>query len=436
MLGYDRLVNRLRGSSASMMPLQLTIDRDRVIHDLETLAEFTATPAPSVTRVLFSDQDRQARGYFQSACVEAGLTVRSDAVGNVFARWEGKASRLPAVATGSHCDAIPHSGRYDGTVGVWGGLESIRALRSAGFCPQRSIELIMFTAEEPTRYGIGCLGSRLMAGVLDPQVADQLCDEDGQTLATTRAACGFNGPLADVRLAHNHYAAFVELHIEQGPLLEREGIPIGVVTHIAAPAALRVDYVGAGGHAGAVLMPDRKDALLPAAELSLVVAVAAREDGGDDTVATTGVLDVFPRAINSIPARTHLEIDVRDTQLARRDLVMARIIAEAKAIGARHGQVAKIEVISQDAPAESAAHIVTTIEEACQEAGVPHRRMISRAYHDCLFMAVICPAAMIFIPCRDGVSHRPDEYSAPEDIVAGIEVLAHTLARISTSPPG
>jgi N-carbamoyl-L-amino-acid hydrolase len=214
-------------------------------------------------------------------------------------------------------------------------------------------------------------------------------------------------------------------------LLEQHGTSIGVVTDIAAPAALRVDYRGTGGHAGAVLMPARRDALLPAAELSLSVAAAAADLGGADTVATTGILDVFPRAINSIPAHTHLEIDVRDIQWDRRDQVLQHIITRAQQIGDRHAQQTTVEVISQDPPAQCGQEIVAAIEQSCRDASVSFERMISRAYHDCLFMALICPSSMIFIPCRDGVSHRPDEYSKPEDIVAGIEVLARTLARLA-----
>ncbi len=423
---------RAKGEEYRMASLALTINRNRIEGELAALAQFSATPAPSVTRVLFTEADRLARDCLQAACIDAGLTVRSDAVGNFFARWAGSDPHAAVVATGSHCDAIPHSGRYDGTVGVWGGLEAIRALQAAGFQPRRSIELIMFTAEEPTRYGIGCLGSRLMAGVLDPETADQLTDKAGQTLATTRAAHGFTAPLATVRVAPDQLHAFVELHIEQGPQLEQSQTPIGIVTDIAAPAALRVDYQGEGGHAGAVLMSDRRDALLPAAELALAVAAAARDEGGRDTVATTGILDVFPRAINSIPARTHLEIDIRDTQLARRDRVLARVMAAAQAIGDRYGQGTRLEIISQDPPARCGPEVVAAIEAACQEAGMTQQHMISRAYHDCLFMALLCPSAMIFIPCRDGISHRPDEFSKPEDIVAGIEVLARTLTRLST----
>ncbi len=332
--------------------MKISIDRQRLMRELSELAQYSDAPEPAVTRVLFTEPDIQARAFFERECRGAGLEFRQDACGNLFARWIGSQPELPAIATGSHCDAIPHSGRYDGTVGVWGGLEAIRALQQSGYQPRRSIELIMFTAEEPTRYGIGCLGSRLMSGVIDPQQAEALTDADGETFATTRKAAGCTDSLDTVSIAPRNgnpgvYEAFVELHIEQGPLLEQQGIDIGAVTAIAAPAAMRVTYQGVGGHAGAVLMDQRRDALLPAAELALQVASAAADLGGVDTVATTGVLDVFPGAINSIPSRTYLEIDIRDTVLARRDAVLDHVLAAAQEIGGRHQLESTVELISQ-----------------------------------------------------------------------------------------
>lgn len=178
--------------------MHISIDRTRLMSELKQLATFSDAPAPAVTRVLFTPSDLAARKFFQAACEATGLEFRADACGNLFARWAGTDPTLPAIATGSHCDAIPHSGRYDGTVGVWGGLEAIRALRAVGFKPTRSIDLIMFTAEEPTRYGIGCLGSRLMAGVLDPSTADSLLDVDGSSFQQTRKAAGCRGALSEV----------------------------------------------------------------------------------------------------------------------------------------------------------------------------------------------------------------------------------------------
>lgn len=380
---------------------------------------------------MLSGADVAAREYLTSLFTDAGLQVRTDPAGNLFARWVGTEPKLPAVATGSHTDAIPHSGKYDGTVGVLGGLEAIRSLQRFGFQPHRSIELLMFTSEEPTRYGVGCLGSRLLSGVLEPSRAESLRDELGESFAELRQRRGFGGPLSEVRLPPGNYRAFVELHTEQGPLLERDGVPIGVVTAIAAPAAIRVTYHGEGGHAGAVLMPDRRDALLPAAELALEVDRSARTSGSPDTVATMGLLQVHPGAVNAIPSRTYMEIDVRDVELQRRDKILNRIEQAAAEIGASRSMETSVERINADPPAQCDPQVVATIEAACQDAGLSYQRMISRAYHDSLFMALLCPIGMIFIPCRGGVSHRPDEYASPDAIGAGVEVLARTLAHLS-----
>jgi ureidoglycolate amidohydrolase len=406
------------------------VDSDRLSTELATLASFSESPAPAVTRVVFGDMDLRARAYLKALFAGASLSVHQDPVGNTFARWQGRGSGLEPVATGSHCDAIPNAGRFDGTVGVLGGLEAIRALQRAGFEPRRSIDLVLFTSEEPTRFGIGCLGSRLLSGALDPSAGDTL-KADGRSLNEVRRAAGFVGTLADVPLSTGAYSAFVELHIEQGPLLEREGIDIGVVTAIAAPASVRIVVDGEGGHAGAVLMPDRHDAFLAAAEIALAIEAAARSTGAVDTVATTGACEVFPGAINSVPSRARLDVDVRDIDLARRDSVLAAMGRACDEVTARRGVTVRLEPINADPPAQCAPEIVGAIGAACDARRLRHRRMISRAYHDSLFMARIAPTGMIFIPCRGGVSHRPDEYASPEAIARGTEVLADTLAALA-----
>jgi ureidoglycolate amidohydrolase len=411
--------------------LTLAIDGGRLDNELAALGAISSEAPPVVTRVVFSEADLRARQFVKKLCAEAGLAIREDAVGNTFARWSGAVPGLPAVGTGSHIDAIPNAGRYDGTVGVLGGLEAIRALQRAGFQPKHSIELLIFTAEEPTRFGVGCLGSRLLAGALDASAGEQLKDREEMTLDALRTRAGFSGPLADVRLAKNYYSAFVELHIEQGPLLERANIPVGVVTAIAAPASVRIAVEGEGGHAGGVLMADRRDAFLAAAEIALAVERAARSTGSQDTVGTVGVCDVFPGAINSVPSRARIEIDVRDIDQARRDAVLAAIQAATGEICGRRIVRYRIEPINADPPASCGPEILAAIAASCEARGLRYMRMISRAYHDSLFLSRVCPAGMLFIPCRGGVSHRPDEYSSPEAVATGALVLAETLARLA-----
>ncbi len=409
----------------------LTIDSRRLTDELNQLATFSAAPAPAVTRIVFSQHDLDARAYLRDLYQQAGLLVREDPIGNTFARWVGSQPDLAAVGTGSHTDAIPFSGRYDGTVGVLGGLEAIRGLQQAGFQPRRSVELVMFTSEEPTRFGVGCTGSRALAGVLSPQQLRDLTDDAGQNYDQVRMQAGFHGPLDDVALPLGYYDSFVELHIEQGPQLESRQLPIGIVTAIAAPATLHVELTGEGGHAGAVLMPDRRDTLCAAAEVVLAVEKAARESGSTDTVATTGVLEVHPGAVNSIPDRATMKIDIRDIDLRRRDLVLQAIRTAVSTATQSRGVTADIRLLNADPPAAAAPQIVAAIEHSCDSAGLGHQQMISRAYHDSLFVARISAMGMIFIPCRNGVSHRPDEYASPQQIAAGVEVLARTLAALS-----
>lgn len=412
------------------MPAELQIRSERLLGELAELSNISAHPLPAVTRVLFSPEDMQARDWLRAKAVDAGLEFRSDAVGNLFIRLAGSQPGLPAVATGSHTDAIPNAGAYDGTVGVLGGLEALRSIKESGFVPRRSIELIMFTAEEPTRFGIGCLGSRMLAGTTTAEQAAALTDSNGESLETLRPA-EYPGALESVCLPAGHYAGFVELHIEQGPQLDAEGIDIGLVEKIAAPAAFRLNFTGTGGHAGAVLMPERHDAFLAAAETSLIVELAALESGSPDTVGTTGKVQVLPGAINSIPCDVMMEIDFRDTDLTARDAAIERIRSEAASVCARRGVSLEWSCINSDPPALCSQEILGIAEKIAAGRGLSFTRMISRAYHDSLFMARICPTAMLFIPCLNGWSHRPDEYASAEAISNGTSLLAATLMEMS-----
>ena len=412
-----------------MTTAQLTTDR--LMGELMALAQISEAAPPVVTRVVFGDADMRARAYVRGLCEAAGLEVRQDAIGNTFARWEGSEPKLAPIGTGSHIDAIPNAGLYDGCVGVLGGLEAIRVLQQMGYKPRRPIELVIFTAEEPTRFGIGCLGSRMMANVLTVQQALALRDKEGRGLEEWRAQAGFAGPLESVVVAKGRWHQFVELHIEQGPYLEAEGLDVGLVTHIAAPASQRITIVGEGGHAGGKLMPGRKDALAAAAELVLALEAAAKATGAIDTVGTVGVCEVFPGAVNSIPSRVQMTTDVRDIDRARRDGVMAALARAAEEVGTRRDVKIMTELINADPPTTCDAAILAALEESAKAAGKRFKKMVARAYHDSSFVSCIAPTAMLFIPCRGGVSHRPDEYASPEWIGGGVHVLSRTLAALS-----
>ncbi|KAH9764556.1 Ureidoglycolate hydrolase [Citrus sinensis] len=375
----------------------LSVDTETLQKQIDELSTFSDTPAPSVTRVLHTENDVLARSYIKNLMGISGLSVREDAVGNIYGEissssrgvWIGNEAELASVATGSHIDAIPYSGKYDGVTGVLGALEAINVLKRSGFKPRRSLEVIMFTSEEPTRYGISCLGSRLLAGI-ESLAKDLTSIVDGKNISFLDAArsAGYakeHNDLSSVFLKKGSYFAFVELHIEQGPILEKEGTSIGIVTAIAAPASIKADFEGTGGHAGAVLMPNRNDAGLAAAELALAVEKHVLESGSIDTVGTVGILELHPGAINSIPIKSQLEIDIDEK---RRNAVIEKIHQSAITIAKNRGvTLSELKIVNQDPPALSEKSIIEAAEAVSKELNLTHKFMISRAYHDSLFMA-------------------------------------------------
>lgn len=414
----------------------ISIDIADLCSKIDELGSFSAHLPPAVTRVLFSKQDQDARIWIMKIAKAMGLKSRVDNIGNIFMRWEGEDKNLPAIGTGSHTDAIPNAGKFDGVVGVLGPLEAIKALDNAGFKPKRSIEVLMFSSEEPTRFGIGCLGSRLLSGTMEASKAVCLKDENKKSLPQWLKEIGYSRGLAmeleTVELDESYYKAFLELHIEQGPILERENIDIGIVKKIAAPSSFKITLNGSGGHAGAVLMSDRKDALLAASEISLAVEKHAINSDSEDTVGTTGVLNIKPNAINSIPYQAYLEIDFRDTDKDARDKALMLIKQDAIKICEKRHIKLTWEWINQDEPAYCDKNLIDDAQKICKELDYSHIKMISRAYHDSLFMAKKYPLLMTFIPCFKGYSHRPDEYVSPENLEIGVTHLAHMLAKLSS----
>ncbi len=410
---------------------ELVLNADRLLGEIDHISRFSEVPAPAVTRILFTPPDMAARAYLKQLADEAGLPWREDALGNWFVRLEGTEPSWPAVATGSHIDAIPYAGRYDGVVGVLGGLEALRAIREAGITPRRSLELIMFTAEEPTRFGVGCVGSRAMTGSMAWDALRTLQDTEGISLEQARMAVGYRGELESVELSSEAYAYFVELHIEQGPFLEAANVEIGIVTDIVASTTVRVTLQGDGGHAGTVPMPERNDALAAAAELTLLAEKAARFRTRGVAVATVGILQVHPGASNSIPSFVDMTLDVRARRMPVRDAILDEIHEGLTAL-ARTRQVCwEWKVLNHDPACASHPVILDAIARSATSLGYSHLALVSRAYHDTVFMAQHFPSAMIFIPCHEGYSHRPEEFAAPEHILAGARTLASTLLQLA-----
>jgi len=387
--------------------------------------------AGGITREVYTPTYAAALERVAAWMEEAGLEVRLDAVGNLFGRWEGAEPDAAAVLTGSHVDTTLNAGRYDGVLGVLGAIAAVHGLRDAGTAPRRSIELVAWAGEEP-RFGTGCVGSRAAAGRLERADLDRLRDRDGTSMAAALREAGFDPDhLAEAQIDPAAVHALVELHIEQGVVLERGGESIGVVEAIAAPHDFRLTLRGAATHAGATPMRLRRDALAGAAEAMAALERIARESPSGTTVGTVGVVRVRPGAINVVPGEVELDVDVRDSDLAARTQVVDAVVAAARAIAARRGLELDVAPIVDDVPVACDPRIVAAVEAAARELGLPFRRMISGAYHDAMIMGARVPIGMIFVPSAGGISHHPDEYTAPADLENGVRVLAGTLARLA-----
>ncbi len=405
------------------------MDRAWVAATLEGIGRF-GRGARGFSRLVFGEAESAAVTYVAGLMREAGLAVRRDPFGNLVGRLEGEARDAPAVATGSHLDTVPEGGNFDGVVGVVGGLAAVRRLRGAG--PRRHpLEVICFRGEESARFSVGTLGSKAMAGLARREAWRTLQDQGGVTLAQALAAEGLDlERLGECARRPAELKAFVELHIEQGPVLEQAGIPVGVVEAIAAPIRLKVTVEGTAAHSGTTPMGGRRDALVTAAQVVLAVREEATKRAGRGVVGTAAVMKVSPGAINVIPGRAELWVDLRGIDAEA--LAAAQAVRDAVgAIAAREGTPAHVETLSAETPVPMSAAIMAAIEGACRRRGVAFRRMPSGAGHDAMNMARIAPAGMIFIPCRDGVSHNPAEHASLEAICTGIEVLEATLAELA-----
>lgn len=405
------------------------INADRLWDRLMQLSSIGAQEAGGVTRLSFSPEERAAKDLVTGFMKEAGLTVREDEVGNLIGRKEGKNPNAPVVLVGSHLDSVPSGGNFDGPLGVLAGVEALQTMNEQGVETENPIEVIAFTDEEGTRFGYGMIGSRGIAGLLRREELD--CrDEAGVSIAEAMVNCGLDPAQIDKAAREpGSVKAYVELHIEQGKVLESRGLSVGVVSGVAGPLWMKFVLEGEAGHAGATPMTMRRDSLAAAAEVMLVIEREAMRQ--EISVGTVGKLQVFPGGVNIIPGRAEFTLDLRDVDVAVRDLVEQAIMSQAKAICERRGVKLQVELLQRINPAVCSEDIRAAIKEACAAEGLETITLPSGAGHDCMQLTGLCPVGMIFARSKDGISHNPAEYTSKEDCGNGAQVLYRTVVSLA-----
>lgn len=404
--------------------MSVTINSERLWDSLMAMAEIGPTANGGNCRLALTEEDAAGRRQLIEWCEALGCTLRVDRVGNLFIRRAGKRDDLDPVATGSHLDTQPKGGRFDGILGVLAGLEVFRALDEQGIVTQRPLELVVWTNEEGSRFAPAMVASGTYAGEFSVESTLARKDRDGVTFGEALEVTGFAG---DMAVGEPRLHAFFELHIEQGPVLEAAGESIGVVAGVQGMRWYDVTFEGQSAHAGPTPMRLRHDALAAAARLIDRLQSHALADDSGDTKATCGCLDIPKSSRNVIPGEVQLTVDLRHVDEAELDALESRFERELAECGEAFGVTTRFERIWKSPVVDFDAACVDAVEAATRAHGFSYRRMLSGAGHDSVYVSRVAPTAMIFIPCRDGISHNEAEYASPEHCAQGCQVLADTL---------
>ena len=406
------------------------IQRERLVKDFDAMAQLTA-PGEGINRLAFTDADWAGRQYIIDRMTDAGLSVEIDDFGNVIGYKIGKKPDLPVVMVGSHTDSVPNGGNYDGVVGVLSAIEVIRSMTDDGYEHDHTIAVVSFMCEESGRFGDATLGSKTMRGELTLQDLHRLVDKQGISLYEALKGRNLNPDGIETMAYKRPVKSFTEIHIEQGKVLEHEQKTIGIVTGIAAPERFYVIIRGNADHSGATPMNLRHDALCGASKIILGIEEIASMQEEPPVVGTVGVVEVTPGAMNVIPGAVKLGVDIRSISKAARNSVVTLVKEFIDITAEKRGLSYTIETIAQDHPVEMHPAMIREIEEVIKSVGVEYMTMPSGAGHDAMHWAEVVPTGMIFIPCRDGISHNPAEFAEMDDIVTGAAVLDKVLRKLS-----
>jgi allantoate deiminase len=404
---------------------------ERIKKDIETLAKFTSTPGKGLTRFSFTEEDKASREYIKREMIQAGLIVYEDASGTVIGRLEGDLKNAPVVMVGSHFDSVKNGGNFDGPAGVVAALEIARVFHEKELKPKYPIEFIGMIEEEGGRFGGGLLASRAMAGKVTREQLNDFKDENGISIAEAMRSFGFDpDKIYQAIRKPETIKAFLELHIEQGPILETGGNDIGIVNYIVGIKEIEVNIIGRPDHAGTTPMNMRADALCAAAEVISKIGSFAVE-AGEGTVATVGKLQVNPGAANIVPGEVQFLVDIRSKESALIDEVTSRIENELKKVSEDKGVTFTIVEKLGVLPVKLARQIVESLNKCCEELGFSKESMLSGAGHDAMVMAAITDVGLVFVPSKNGRSHCPEEWTDYEQLQKGIEVVYSAVKELA-----
>lgn len=409
----------------------MKVNIERLKQDFDNIARFGKLDNGGVTRLAFSEEDLKARQYLIDVMKSLNLKVSIDAFGNIRGRREGQFD-LPPVMIGSHLDTVPNGGHYDGVIGVIGALEVIRVLNENNIVTKRPIEVINFSCEESSRFRAGTLGSKVMVGKFTKDKLKTSIDKDGISLYDALKQAGYDPDrLEDARINNGDIYAFMEMHIEQGPVLEQEKYQVGIVTAIAAPTRFKVLIEGRADHSGNTPMNMRKDALTGASALILGVEQIAKSEAGERTVGTVGYVYVEPGAMNVVPGKVELGIDIRDINSTDKKVAVKKVIDLIHKIQEQRNLEIKYEILADEEPVVLSNKIISCLENEAKKYGFSYKLMPSGAGHDAMYMTNVTNVGMIFIPSINGVSHNIAEFSRMEDIKMGTDLLLKATIKLA-----
>jgi len=419
----------------SALSYNIPINKRRLLRDLNAVSRIGIGDHGSVTRLVFSIKELRSRQFLIHQMRQIGLQIHIDRIGNIFGRLAGANAKAPALLVGSHLDTVLHGGKFDGTMGVIAALEAVRIIKEQKLVLQSPVEVVCFVGEESSRFGYSTLGSSLVAGETHAKDLAHAADAQGTKLEDILASMGiYRKNLRSMRRDPSTIKAYLELHIEQGPILEAKKKPIGIVTSIAAPTRFRVVLTGQADHSGTTPMEMRKDALVAASEFIVALEKICRRYSRMEkgrVVGTVGAIQIEPGVINAIPGKAELSVDIRSITAEAKRRVVRLVQAQIREIARRRKIQVKILPLREEDPVPLDKWLIHLLKECCEMRNIAYEIMPSGAGHDAMQMAKVTPAGMLFIPSRRGISHSPLEWSEPEDICLGAQLLLDSVIRVA-----